>query len=107
MGLTAIELERRALKARHRLLNLVIAVPTWAWLSLLVAVSVVIRSLLAFRNPAPWIFQDELLYSELAKSFAATGHFAVRESPAPTLGGFGVVYPALISPAWALFQKVP
>jgi hypothetical protein len=102
--LTAIELERRALKARHRLLDLVIAVPAWVWLSLLVAVSVVIRSILAFRNPAPWIFQDELLYSELAKSFAATGHFAVRDNPGA--GGFGVVYPALISPAWALYQNV-
>jgi hypothetical protein len=103
--LTAIELERRALRARHRVSDLVVAVPTWVWLSLLVAVSVVIRSLLAFRNPAPWIFQDELLYSELAKSFAATGHFAIRENQGA--GGFGVVYPALISPAWALFQKVP
>jgi hypothetical protein len=100
--LTAIELERRA---RHRLLDFVIAVPAWAWLSLLVALSVVIRSALAFRNPAPWIFQDELLYSELAKSFAATGHFAIRESPGT--GGFGIVYPTLISPAWALFHKVP
>jgi len=103
--LTAIELERRALRARHRVLDLVVAVPAWGWLSLFVAVSVVIRSALAFRNPAPWIFQDELLYSELAKSFGATGHFAIRESPGA--GGFGVVYPALIAPAWALFQKVP
>jgi hypothetical protein len=103
--LTAIELERRALRRRHRVFDLAIAVPAWVWLSLLVAVSVVIRSALAFRNPAPWIFQDELLYSELAKSFGATGHFAIRENPGA--GGFGLVYPVLISPAWALFQKVP
>jgi dolichyl-phosphate-mannose-protein mannosyltransferase len=105
--LTAIELERRALRTRNRLAELAIAVPAWIWLSLLVAISVVIRSALAFRDPAPWIFQDELLYSELAKSFAATGHFAVRDSPTPIFGGFGVVYPTLISPAWALFSKVP
>jgi hypothetical protein len=103
--LTAIELERRALRARHRVLDLVVAVPAWVWLSLLVAISAVIRSTLAFRDPAPWIFQDELLYSELAKSFAATGHFAIRENAGA--GGFGIVYPALISPAWALFKKVP
>src|SRR5262249_47180848 len=102
-GLTVIE--RRAPRARHRLSDLVTAIPAWAWLTVLVAVSVVIRGALAFRNPAPWIFQDELLYSELATSFAATGRFAIRESPGT--GGFGVVYPALISPAWALFQKVP
>jgi hypothetical protein len=101
--LTAIELERRALRARLRVA--VIAVPAWAWLSLLIAVSVAIRSALAFRNPAPWIFQDELVYSELAKSFAATGHFAIRESPGT--GGFGIVYPLLISPAWAIFRRVP
>jgi Dolichyl-phosphate-mannose-protein mannosyltransferase len=70
-----------------------------------VVASVVIRSMLAFRDPSPWIFQDELLYSELAKSFASTGHFAIRESPGA--GGFGVVYPMLISPAWALFKRVP
>jgi hypothetical protein len=67
--LTAIELERRALRARHRVFDLAVAVPAWVWLTLLVAVSVVIRSALAYLNPAPWIFQDELLYSELVKSF--------------------------------------
>jgi Uncharacterized conserved protein (DUF2304) len=51
--LTAIELERRALRARLK--EAVIAVPAWAWVSVLVAVSVVIRNALAFRNPAPWI----------------------------------------------------
>ena len=65
-----------------------------------------IRAVLAVRDPSPWIFQDELLYSELAKSFAATGHFAVRD-PVPGAGGFGVVYPVLIAPAWKLFQNVP
>jgi hypothetical protein len=40
---------------------------------------------------------DELLYSEMAKSFASSGHFLVRGAPS----GIGnVVYPALISPAW-------
>jgi hypothetical protein len=42
---------------------------------------------------------DELLYSEMAKSFASTGHFLVRGAPS----GIGnVVYPALISPAWLI-----
>src|SRR5439155_25628212 len=104
-GLTAIELERRAVRARDRATDLAVAVPAWAWISLLVGLSVVIRSVLALRDPSPWIFQDELLFSELAKSFGATGHFALRETPGAA--GFGVVYPVLISPAWALFQKVP
>jgi hypothetical protein len=52
----------------------------------------------------PWIMIDEIVYSELAKSFAATGHFDVRDVPT---GGYGVVYPVLISPAYALFRSIP
>lgn len=52
----------------------------------------------------PWIMIDEIVYSELAKSFASTGHFAVRESPTT---GYGIVYPLLISPAYALFRSIP
>jgi hypothetical protein len=52
----------------------------------------------------PWIMIDEIVYSELAKSFASTGHFAVRDVPT---GGYGVVYPMLISPAYALFRSIP
>jgi hypothetical protein len=47
---------------------------------------------------------DELVYSELAKSFAATGHFLIRGQHH---GSFGFVYPILISPAWRLFSSVP
>ena len=43
---------------------------------------------------------DELIYSELAKSFAASGRFLVRGQ---ANFGVGLVYPALISPAWRLF----
>ena len=39
---------------------------------------------------------DELEYSEMAKSFAAGGHFLFRGQPSPIFG----LYPALISPAW-------
>ncbi len=54
---------------------------------------------------APWIMVDELIYSELAKSFAAIGHFAVRGNPIGL--AFGFVYPVLISPAWRLFGSIP
>ena len=40
---------------------------------------------------------DELIYSEMAKSFASNGHFLVRGAPS---GVVSVAYPALISPAW-------
>lgn len=55
-------------------------------------------------SPGPWIFVDELIYSELAKSLAGGGDLLIRDVPA---SGYGVVYPLLISPAWALFDRVP
>lgn len=83
----------------------VFAVPVWGWLGVVVAVSTVARFLLAREVAAPFIFQDELLYSELAKSLGVTGHFALRDVPG--LYGIGPVYPALISPAYALFDSIP
>jgi Dolichyl-phosphate-mannose-protein mannosyltransferase len=81
------------------------AIPIWAWLTTLVLVSAAIRFQLARGMVAPWIMVDELIYSELAKSFAATGHFAVRGNP--TGLAFGFVYPILISPAWKAFGSIP
>jgi hypothetical protein len=97
----------RGCPSAERATDLVAAVPTWAWLTVLIGASCAIRAVFALQDPAPWIFQDELLYSELAKSFAATGHFAVREVPVPGGGGFGLVYPIVVAPAWALLHKIP
>ena len=83
----------------------VAAVPAVAWLAGLVALSTVLRFLFARAIPAPFIFQDELLYSELAKSVGTTGHFAIREFAGTA--GVGRVYPLLASPAYALFGSVP
>ena len=79
--------------------------PVWAWLTGIVALSTVVRYGLGRRVVAPWIMVDELIYSELARSFAATGRFLIRAEPAG--GAYGVVYPLLISPAFALFDSVP
>jgi hypothetical protein len=81
-----------------------IAVPAWVWLAGLVLVSIAVRIALARRIVAPWIMIDELVYSELAKSFAAEGEFLARDVPST---GYGFVYPVLIAPAWALFAAVP
>jgi hypothetical protein len=94
----------QAAGARAGWLALVRAVPAWAWLTVIVAASASIRFSLARRMPAPWIMVDELVYSELAKSFAATGHFLVRDEPADA---YGFVYPLLISPAFRLFSSIP
>ena len=91
-------------RVRSTPLGAVRAIPVWAWLVGLVAVSTLVRFALARHSPAPWIMIDELIYSELAKSFAHTGHFLVRDQSSNV---YGFVYPLLISPAWAVFGAVP
>ena len=79
-------------------------VPVWAWLAGIVILSTLLRYALGRGTPAPWIMVDELIYSELAKSLADAGRFLVRGE---ATAAYGVVYPALIAPAWALFESVP
>jgi len=81
-----------------------VAVPTALWLAGIVIVSIAVRVALARRIVAPWIMVDEIVYSELAKSFAVHGHFLVRGVPSR---GYGVVYPILIAPAWRLLGPMP
>jgi hypothetical protein len=80
------------------------ALPAWVWLAGIVIGSALFRYALTRRVVAPWIMVDELIYSELAKSFADGGRFLVRGQ---ANFGVGLVYPALISPAWRLFGAVP
>jgi 4-amino-4-deoxy-L-arabinose transferase-like glycosyltransferase len=80
------------------------AVPPWAWLAAIVLVSFAVRAWLARGMVAPFILVDELIYSELAKSLAESGERLARGVPAE---GYGVVYPALIAPAYALFNAIP
>jgi len=91
-------------RPRDAALARVAAVPAWGWVAGLVVVSAGVRYVLARRIAAPWIMVDELIYSELAKSFAASGHFLIRDH---ATAAYGVVYPALISPAWAVFDGIP
>ena len=79
-------------------------VPAWAWLTVLVVGSALFRFQLSRDSHGPWIFVDELIYSELAKSIAGGGDLLIRDVPA---SGYGVVYPLLVSPAWALFDRIP
>jgi hypothetical protein len=100
----AVETATVPVRARDRAVSLARAIPVWAWLTGLVVLSTGIRYALTRQAVAPWIMVDELIYSELAKSFAATGHFLVRDH---TTGAYGYVYPILIAPAWAAFRAVP
>jgi hypothetical protein len=80
-------------------------VPTWALLLAVVAVSFAFRVNWAVQDPAPWIFSDELHYWEPAKAIAYTGRPAIREVPGT--GGFGILYPTLLAPAFMLFERLP
>ncbi len=80
------------------------AVPPWVWLGAIVLASFAVRAWLARGMLAPFIMVDELIYGELARSLAATGHFEVRDLPA---SGYSVLYPVLIAPAYALFESIP
>jgi hypothetical protein len=66
-------------------------------LAAMVAGSVLARVWLARSVKTPWILGDEFIYSELAKSFAGSGHFLVRGASA---GIYSYLYPVLIAPAW-------
>src|SRR5581483_10123006 len=63
-----------------------VTLPPWLWLAAIVVVSAGIRIALARRMVAPWIMIDEIVYSELAKSFAAHASFLVRGLPSHGYG---------------------
>ncbi|HEX5247040.1 MAG TPA: glycosyltransferase family 4 protein [Gaiellaceae bacterium] len=71
--------------------------PIWAWLGGLYAVAVAVQLALALRVTSPWIMVDEIVYSDMARSFARTGHFLIRGTHA----NYGFVYPLLLSPVYA------
>jgi glycosyltransferase involved in cell wall biosynthesis len=78
------------------------APPVWARLGSLYAAAVVVLLALGLRVSSPWIMVDELVYSDMARSFAATGHFLVRG----VHGNYGPVYPLLLSPVYAALGSV-
>jgi hypothetical protein len=80
------------------------AIPAWVWLAGIVVISAIVRIAIGRRIVAPFIMVDEIDYSELAKSFAAHGHFLIRGVPSH---GYGFVYPLLIAPAYRLYAAVP
>ena len=77
--------------------------PVWLLLGVLLVASIVVRYLLGRRDPSPWIFVDEMIYSELGRSFASDGEFALRGVPS---NAYGYVYPILIAPSYALFDSL-
>ena len=70
----------------------------------IVILSFAVRAWLARGMLGPFIMVDELIYSEMAKSFASDLSFAVRGVP---VRGYGAVYPILISPALRALRPDP
>ena len=77
------------------------SIPAWAWLAGIVVLSTALRIWLVRGMVAPFVFVDEAIYTELARSLAETGSYAVRELP---VSGYSLLYPALIAPAYVLFD---
>jgi hypothetical protein len=63
----------------------------------------VLHVILALQIPAPWIVPDELRYAELAKSL---GDGALPRVRGVVTFEFGLGYPLLLAPIWALFDDV-
>jgi hypothetical protein len=78
-------------------------VPTWAWLAGIVGGSAAVRLWLVRGMPAPFVFVDELIYSELARSLADGTGYAVRETP---VSGYSLLYPAILAPMYAAFDDL-
>jgi Dolichyl-phosphate-mannose-protein mannosyltransferase len=95
---------RERLPAAASAQRLAEAVPVWLWLAALVVGSTAIRTVLATRHPAPWIFDDELHYWRLSVNFAHTGRFFLRGTSGLT--GVNPGYPLLIAPASVIFNDV-
>ena len=78
-------------------------IPGWAWLTAIVVVSTLVRAHLANDLVAPFIFVDEVIWSELARGIADAGEPLLRGVPDP---GYSIVYPLLISPVYALVDNL-
>ena len=78
--------------------------PAWAWLAVLVLVSFLFRAWVARGMAAPFIMVDELIYSELAKSFARLRPLSRPRRPHDRLRA---ALPGRDRPAYALFDSIP
>jgi len=72
-------------------------------LGLIVLGASAVHVLLALQIPSPWIVPDEIRYSELAKSLGDGNLPAIRDE---VTFEFGLGYPLLLAPIWALFDDV-
>ena len=79
-------------------------IPAWAWLAAIVLASTAFRAVIGRGIAAPFIFVDELIWSEIARGIADDGEPLLRGVPDP---GYSIVYPLVLSPLYALFDTLP
>ncbi len=72
-------------------------------LGMTVIVVSALHAILALQIPSPWAFPDELRYAELAKSLGDGNMPSIRDE---VTFEFGLGYPLLLAPIWALFEDV-
>jgi len=79
-------------------------VPVWLWLLAIVVASADFRAILAGGIAAPFIMVDEVIWADVARGLADKGEPLVRGVSDP---GYGVVYPLVVSPVYALVDSLP
>jgi hypothetical protein len=93
-----------AVAIRSRVALVLRTMPAWAWLGALFVMSCVVGIRVGFETHAPIVFNDELIYSELARGLADS-HLGTLGSVVTS--GYGVVYPLLLSPIYAAVHQSP
>lgn len=78
--------------------------PAWAWLGAIVVMSAVVDIRLTFETHAPIVFNDELIYSELARHLADSNLGSLGSL---ATSGYGVVYPLLLAPIYLAVHQSP
>jgi hypothetical protein len=89
--------KRLELRERFEVLSPARAYVVPVALVLMLGIAVLARLWLNRDIVAPWIMMDEVIYSDLAKSFASSGEFLVREYPTSLF----TLYAIIIAPAWS------
>jgi hypothetical protein len=64
-------------------------------------VCLLVLALCSLGREAPFVYQDEHVYGMLAQAFAAGDGYAYQDLP---VTAYKTLYPALIAPAWVLFD---
>ena len=75
------------------------AVPVPVALGVVIAISAALRVWAALRVVTPWIYSDEITYSELGRNLYLDGHLAFLGRP---IGFLSLLYPAFVGPLLTL-----